>query len=654
MLRKLAGLLLLLGVVGISVFIWFSRDLRETHPTLLNANKAALISVRAFYADRSATKTYLPSAGGKYYTHKTTIWANDVLVVSELQTGRKLFHLKDIDHSEWTDIPEILHVWRDSRVWAIDVTKPDEENWKDITPRGFGNWQYASVPSYETGKRWVITWDRAGSYADLWMVNMDGFGKTPIGENDGTVLSWIGDETLTPRIRLARPDTDTTRVQLSDDGVDWRTLLDASAKEVFSPLYINDKTESFVAYSSRGRDKIALVEVSTSDGLETVLVEHPEYDLGRNFSFSPFYNPVDLIVTNVDETQQFALTDNGRVFEGFLDSFENRADLEDIYQSPDGNTVSVELAPNAIGYERYFLNLEDGTSRHIGTVSFLNRHRDALVPMEKVRFTARDGLELQGFLMRPKGVEGPVPMLINIHGGPAQNHSWGYRHGRQFLVNRGYAILSVNFRGSTGYGKEFQALGYREFGRKMQHDIEDAALWAVEQGIADREALGVIGASYGGYAATMAALQRPDLFKVAIAEHAMMDVAYQSQFPPDHWGLSIQSLTKYFGDPKDEADLQIMRDYSPITHADNLQVPMLIVAGKRDGVVGIEQTERFVESAKETQFPPQTLIFEDEGHGVGRWQNRIKRARIMEDFLHEHLGGRSGGWDWIELAADYL
>ena len=81
-----------------------------------------------------------------------------------------------IDHSEWTDIPEILHVWRDSRVWAIDVTKPDEENWKDITPRGFGNWQYASVPSYETGKRWVITWDRAGSYADLWMVNMDGFG----------------------------------------------------------------------------------------------------------------------------------------------------------------------------------------------------------------------------------------------------------------------------------------------------------------------------------------------------------------------------------------------------------------------------------------------------------------------------------------------
>ena len=115
---------------------------------------------------------------------------------------------------------------------------------------------------------------------------------------------------------------------------------------------------------------------------------------------------------------------------------------------------------------------------------------------------------------------------------------------------------------------------------------EDAALWAVEQGIADREALGVIGASYGGYAATMAALQRPDLFKVAIAEHAMMDVAYQSQFPPDHWGLSIQSWTKYFGDPKDEADLQIMRDYSPITHAANLQVPMLIVAGKRDGVVG--------------------------------------------------------------------
>jgi len=135
-------------------------------------------------------------------------------------------------------------------------------------------------------------------------------------------------------------------------------------------------------------------------------------------------------------------------------------------------------------------------------------------------------------LLRPKGVDGAAPMVLEVHGGPARQVKWEYHHFRQFLVNRGYAVLAVNFRGSSGLGKIYQAAGYGEYGRKMQDDLVDATLWAIDQGIADPKAIAINGSSYGGYASAMGLVRDPDLFKAGIIEHAMLDVAYQSQYPP--------------------------------------------------------------------------------------------------------------------------
>ena len=301
-----------------------------------------------------------------------------------------------------------------------------------------------------------------------------------------------------------------------------------------------------------------------------------------------------------------------------------------------------------------YFDLTASTTTKLGDFYFQQKHGDRLVTTDAVHITARDGRQLNALVLRPKGVDGPVPMVVEVHGGPAHHVEWEYNHFRQFLVNRGYAVLTLNFRGADGLGKAYQAAEFGEYGRKMQDDLVDATNWAVDQGIADPNALAIMGSSYAGYAAAMALVRDPALFEAAIIEHTMLDVAYQSQYPPHSWGLHLALWQRYFGNAENSDDLKQMQQRSPMAKIDSLQAATLMVAGKRDGVIGFEQTENFIKQAKAASKNIDSLIFENEGHGIDKWQSRIRRARRVEDFLAMHLGGRSGNFDWIEPVAAYL
>lgn len=212
----------------------------------------------------------------------------------------------------------------------------------------------------------------------------------------------------------------------------------------------------------------------------------------------------------------------------------------------------------------------------------------------------------------------------------------------------------MNFRGSTGYGKAFRAAGYGEIGKAMQDDIVDAANWLVGQGIADKSNMAVMGGSYGGYSAALAMTRDPGVFKAAIVDYGVMDIAYQMQNNPFSWGLHLDEMKRYFGDPGNEASLAEMRERSPSTHAANVQGAILITAGKQDQIVGFEQTEEFEGALKAAGKDVTAVYFDKEGHGYDRWQTKLRRARLIEDFLAKHLGGRSGGFDYTEIAAEYL
>jgi dipeptidyl aminopeptidase/acylaminoacyl peptidase len=266
----------------------------------------------------------------------------------------------------------------------------------------------------------------------------------------------------------------------------------------------------------------------------------------------------------------------------------------------------------------------------------------ALSEMQPVVIPSRDGLRLHGYLTVPKdgAGSGPLPMVLVIHGGPYFRDNWGFSSVHQWLANRGYAVLSVNFRGSTGYGKAFVKTADREWGGKMHDDLIDAVDWAVGQGIADPKRVGFYGASYGGYSALTAATRTPEVFACIVDIFGISNlVTFMAAIPP-YWGPWISVWKNRLGDPDTEAGRAFLVERSPITHIDKAVRPILIAQGMRDVRVVAAESEQMVKGLKQRGVPVTYITFPDEGHGFVRPENRMAFTAITEAFLAKHLGGR--------------
>jgi dipeptidyl aminopeptidase/acylaminoacyl peptidase len=266
----------------------------------------------------------------------------------------------------------------------------------------------------------------------------------------------------------------------------------------------------------------------------------------------------------------------------------------------------------------------------------------ALSQMQPVVIPSRDGLRLPGYLTLPVHAagNGPLPMVLVIHGGPYLRDHWGFNSVHQWLANRGYAVLSVNYRGSTGYGKAFVQAANREWGGRMHDDLIDAVDWAVGQGIADPRRVGFYGGSYGGYSALTAATKTPDVFACIVDIFGISNlITFMATIPP-YWGPWFSIWKNRLGDPDTEAGRAFLIERSPITHIDRAVRPILIAQGMRDVRVVAAESEQMVKALKQRSVPVTYITFADEGHGFVRPENRMAFCAVTEAFLAKHLGGR--------------
>ena len=262
--------------------------------------------------------------------------------------------------------------------------------------------------------------------------------------------------------------------------------------------------------------------------------------------------------------------------------------------------------------------------------------------LQPVIIPARDGLRLNGYLTLPavEAGSGPVPMVLLIHGGPYARDLWGFSPTHQWLANRGYAVLSVNYRGSTGFGKAFIAAADREWGGRMHDDLIDAVDWAVAQGIADPKRVGFLGASYGGYSALVAATKTPEVFACIVDVFGISNlITFMATIPP-YWGPWFSVWKNRLGDPATEAGRAFLIERSPLTHIDRAVRPILIGQGMRDVRVVAAESEQMVSALKQRGVPVTYVTFADEGHGFVRPANRLAWSAVAEAFLAKHLGGR--------------
>jgi dipeptidyl aminopeptidase/acylaminoacyl peptidase len=310
-------------------------------------------------------------------------------------------------------------------------------------------------------------------------------------------------------------------------------------------------------------------------------------------------------------------------------------------------TVSVTTDTEGTSYHLYDSETGAQTLLHAADIA---RLRDRMAPRKPVVFTARDGLRIHGYLTLPKGSSGAkLPLVLDVHGGPWWRWRAGFNHAAQFLANRGYAVLQVNYRGSTGYGRRFMEAAIGEFGGRMQDDLLDAAAWAVAQGIADPKRIAIYGWDYGGYTVLEALTATPEVFAAGIAASAPADwVAALEQMPP-YWARYAALYREYLGDPADPEQRKMLRARSPLQRLDQVARPLLVIQGDRDIRGMTEQADAVVAALRARGAAVDTLEFPDEGHWIQKWQNNVRLYRTLENFLATHLGGRRSPLDAIEL-----
>jgi len=272
---------------------------------------------------------------------------------------------------------------------------------------------------------------------------------------------------------------------------------------------------------------------------------------------------------------------------------------------------------------------------------------------EPFSIPARDGLRLHGYLTRPAGVEGPAPTVLVVHGGPWARDYWGYNDHVQFLANRGYAVLRVNYRGSTGYGRAHRDAAKGEFARAMHTDLLDALDWAIEQGFTDPDKVGIMGGSYGGYGTLVGMTMTPERFQCGVDIVGVSDLATLLESAPAYWGPEMDFWYAFVGDPSNNKEREAMNQRSPLYHAANADPnkPLLVIHGRNDPRVKIDQSDRMVATLRERGVPVSYTRIADEGHGFGHWKNQMKQYRQVEDFFAKCLGGRSAGFDFYQLGS---
>lgn len=650
--RILIGFVATVAIVGAGA-LFATRDTAATHAALKASALPPLIPTRAFYADPNSASVYVASADGKYVSYERTGLTGTTIIVKEVATDEVITEFtRQLQFRRWHPTKPLLRFIYEGNDWEADPFKPARGNWRRISPvRLSGGWFKNELPSSE--EQTILTWGKSNrnDTGHMWLVSQDGLNAEKVAEGTPKSQYWVFDAQKAPALRLDSLDAATTRLFKKVEG-GWAVLADISLNDEFLPLSRVRSDGTVLARSSRGRDKTALVAFDIETAEETVLLENPVADIGFTTALTTVPEP-DAIRMGANSYERVALTDRGQVFLDISDQFPQPISLGNTSPTASGRFVTQEISSQSKASEFLLMDLEKKSFVKLGEAS-LRRFKDHLVQEKSVTFEARDGLEIPAVLTKPAGVKGPIPFVVYIHGGPAQHVSVGYGLGTQFLVNRGYGVLSVNFRGSTGFGREFQSKGFKEFGRAMQDDIADSANWLVEEGLADTDALIAMGLSYGGYSAALAMTRDPGLFDAAIVRFPMLDIEFQSTNFPGFWENGIDGWWRYFGKVDNPAELELMRSYSPSNRVEELHGPILLMAGLRDEITAVQQVKDFETKAMDAGKDIEAHYFPEAGHGVRQRRDELRRARLIEDFLAKHAGGRSGGFEFAERAPAFI
>jgi dipeptidyl aminopeptidase/acylaminoacyl peptidase len=540
------------------------------------------------------------------------VWAHD---------DRHLMYVRDKDGSE------------DFRLYDVDLETGVE---RDLTPLdGVQCRLIAHCKDFPNDVLIAINKDNPQLH-DVYHLDLTTGALEKVVDNPG-FLSWVVDADLEVRgAVMPLPDGGAVIMVRDDDASDWRPLLEVPPgdAELTAPLGFTKDGKAMYLRMSVDANAGRLVKMDIATGAVEVIAEDPVYDI-VDAMLNPDTRAIEAATLYRDRLEYQIFDDAVR---GDIEALQrlSTGDLVISDRDQDDSTWLVAFHSDSGPVKFYTWD------RASKTATFLFDHQPQLnnyplVPMEPFAFTSRDGLVIHGYLTFPPHVERTdLPGVLVVHGGPWARDLHRLDARAQWLANRGYLCVQVNFRGSSGYGKDFLNAGDREWGAKMHDDLLDAMDRLVAQGIVDGERMAIYGVSYGGYAALVGATFTPNVFKCAISMVGPSNLNTLLESFPEYWEPMIAMWHKRVGE-----DGEFLWSRSPLSKVDDIRIPILIAQGENDPRVKRAESEQIVAAMKERGIPHEYVMYENEGHGLARPENRLDFYHRADRFLAKHLGGRA-------------
>ncbi|WP_258566147.1 S9 family peptidase [Streptomyces parvulus] len=567
-------------------------------------------------------------------------------------------HHRDVHGYHWTDDPRWLLYTQDGdgdenwHLHRVDLNDPDAPA-VDLTPfpgaRVLEFWLPGGLPGTVVAE---LNQRRLDQF-DVHRIDIATGRTTMMAQNPGHIGGWLCGRngelfaTVIPatgghEIHAWDTATGTSRPIAAYDGADLPMGL--------TPTTVTPDGSGIWIGSNRDSDLIRLVRLDAVTGDETVVDSHPAYELDTRAGVHPMYPSPLILSERTGEVLAVRYLGERQVIHvldpHFADVYErlsalNDGDLAFVSSDESERRWVVSFTHDTEPGVTYYYDHDTGESRELFR-PYPHLDPEALAKKRPVAFAARDGLRVHAYLTLPVGVE-PValPLLLFVHGGPWFRDGYGYESRIQLLANRGYAVLQVNMRGSSGYGKAFTRAALGEFAGRMHDDLVDAVDWAVKAGYADPDRVGICGGSYGGYSALVGVTFTPDVFAAAVDICGISNLANFMRTLPEFARIQIgNNWYTYVGNPdipEQEAD---MLARSPITRVDQVSTPLMVIQGSNDIRVVKEESDLMVEAVRARGVEVEYIVKDDEGHRFQNTENLIDAYQVMERFLARHLGGR--------------
>ncbi|MEO1035951.1 MAG: S9 family peptidase [Pseudomonadota bacterium] len=562
--------------------------------------------------------------------------------------------LRGIGSQQWALNSKNLLYIRDTggdenfHIYSVDVESGET---RDLTPYDGIRGIFVGNSPRHPDEQLIGINNRVPQWHDIWRVNVVTGEKELVEEND-QFGNFVADMDLNLRLAV-KPTADGGQLvhKRGADG-EWVEYFKIEAEDALTsaPLGFTGDGEHFLMLDSSGRDKTALLKVNLETDEREIIAEGDSADIS-NLLVDPMTSEPLAYGVNYKKSKWTAL------------SADVSSDIDKLQSTLPG---SLSILSQTLDNQKWMVASDSATEpltyyafdRASGDVNKLFIARPELngLPlneMHPVSIQSRDGLELVSYLTLPPHTDPdgdgkpaePVPMVLNVHGGPWARDGYGYSSWHQWMSNRGFAVLSVNYRGSTGFGKEFLNAGNREWAAAMHDDLIDAVEWSISEGIAARDKIAIAGGSYGGYATLVGLTYTPETFACGVDIVGPSNLVTLIESIPPYWKPFLDTFKLRVGDISTEEGRRFLRSRSPLYKAEMIEKPLLIGQGANDPRVKQPESDQIVTAMQENELPATYVLYPDEGHGFARPENRESFYAVMETFLSDCLGGRAQTMD---------